>query len=205
MGFEDETQQFIRSQHLHAEVIHQVELVWESRLSPDVLGSASVYDQKTSGLIREGFDPATQYRQFQNLDQVAARGVELQLDLRRGDGIWSYASYSRQKTTQQGKAMLNSPRNMVKAGLSTPSSEKLQGALELQYESARKTLAGTDTDPALLANLTLSAALPLHARLSLTVKNLFDSSYAVPGGVDHVMNTIPQDGRTVLIRLRIGG
>jgi outer membrane receptor protein involved in Fe transport len=36
-----------------------------------------------------------------------------------------------------------------------------------------------------------------------TVRNLFDVDYAVPGGSQHVQDTIPQNGRTMRVGLRV--
>ena len=101
--------------------------------------------------------------------------------------------------------MANSPANLAKAGLSTPTSRPLQGALELIYESGRKTLAGRETPGVFLTNLTLSTALRSSMRLSLAVKNLLDTPYATPAGPAHLQDTIPQNGRTFLVRLHVGG
>jgi outer membrane receptor protein involved in Fe transport len=101
--------------------------------------------------------------------------------------------------------MVNSPENLASAGFSTPTSRPLQGAVELIYESGRKTFAGHDTTGMFLTNLSLSAALRPQLRLSIVVKNLLDESYATPGGPALIQDTVPQDGRTFLVRLKVGG
>jgi iron complex outermembrane receptor protein len=158
-----------------------------------------------TGLIKQQTDPVTGQTQFQNLNDVTSQGVEVQADYRRSDGLWSYASYSRQRALEDAKRMVNSPANLAKAGISTPTSRRLQGALELQYESGRKTFAGLETKSAILTNLTISTVLRPSMRLSATVKNLLNTNYATPGGLDHPEDTISQNGRTFLIRLRVGG
>jgi outer membrane receptor protein involved in Fe transport len=140
-----------------------------------------------------------------NLTDITSQGVELQADYRRSDGLWSYVSYSRQNTLHDGVKMVNSAANLAKAGISTPTSRTLQGALELMYETGRETFAGRETPGLFLTNLTLSTALRSSVRLSLAVKNLWNTRYTTPGGPLHPEDTIPQNGRTFLVRLHVGG
>ena len=82
--------------------------------------------------------------------------------------------------------------------------------LELRYESGRRTVYDTRTDPFLLANVTLTATPRVLQRspatepltLALRISNLFDASYATPGGVEHRQPAIIQDGRSVAAELR---
>lgn len=205
LGFEDASLNFIPSQNLKPEKIRQLELVWEGRLTPEVLLRVSPYKLHMTGLIKQQTDAVTGQTQYLNLSDVTSQGVEFQADYRRSDGLWSYVSYSRQNTLEDGVRMINSPANLAKAGFSTPTSRPFQGALDLIYESGRKTFAGHETPGVFLTDLTLSAALRSSLRLSVTVKNLLDAPYATPGGPAHLEDTIPQNGRTFLIRLHVGG
>lgn len=205
LGLVDEGQNFISNPNLQPEKIRQYEVVWEGRLTPEVLVSVSPYRLHMTGLIRQQTDALTTITQYQNLNDVVSQGVELKADYRRSDGLWSYASYSRQQAREDGIEMLNSAANLAKAGISTPTSLPLQGALELVYESGRKSLARSETDGVLLANLTFSAALRSSMRLSVTIRNLLNTRYATPGSPPQAEDTIPQNGRTFLLRLRVGG
>lgn len=99
--------------------------------------------------------------------------------------------------------MVNSPTSLAKAGISTPTSRPFQGALELIYESERKTYAGRETPGVFLTNLTLSTALWSSLRLSVAVKNLLNTQYETPAGLAFLQDTIPQNGRTFLLRLGV--
>jgi outer membrane receptor protein involved in Fe transport len=204
-GFEDASQNFVPSQNLQPEKLRQYEVVWEGRLTPEVLISVSPYRLHMTGLIKQQTNADTGISQYQNLSDVISKGVEVQADYRRSDGLWSYASYARQDARDVGLRMLNSPVNLAKAGISTPTSRTLQGALELGYESGRKTIAGNETSGVMLANVTLSAALHSSLRVSVTARNLMNTRYATPGGIAHPEDTIPQDGRTFILKLRLGG
>jgi outer membrane receptor protein involved in Fe transport len=204
LGFEDPASGFLENPKLKPEKIRQFELVWERRLTPEILLRVSPYRLTMTGLIRE-HQGDSGYTQFLNLSNVTSQGVELQADYRRSDGLWSYASYSRQDAREGGVWLINSPANLARAGISTPTSQRFQGALELSYESGRKTLGGNRTPGVALTNVTVSTALRTSLRLSATVKNLLNVRYATPGGPNHPEDTIPQNGRTFLVTLRAGG
>lgn len=205
LGFEDESQNFIPNPSLQPEKIRQLELVWEGRLTPEVLVRLSPYALHMTGLIKQQTSDVTGQTQNLNLTDVQSQGVELQVDYRRSDGLWSYASYSYQDSVERGFRMVNSAANLAKAGFSTPTSRPIQGGLELIYETGRTTFAGRETSGMFLTNLTLSRELRPSLRLSLAVKNLLNTEYATPGGPGHLQDTIQQNGRTFLLRLHVGG
>ena len=71
---------------------------------------------------------------------------------------------------------------------------------------------GTKTDAYFLMNMRLAIApaahgfgqvgrMSDHLQLSLTIRNLLDTDYAKPGGLEHLQPAIPQDGRNYLLRL----
>jgi outer membrane receptor protein involved in Fe transport len=203
LGFEDPGNGFLENPNLKPEKIHQLELVWEGRVTPEILLRVSPYRLQLTGLIRQ-HQSETGITQFLNLSNVTSQGVELQADYRRSDGLWSYVSYSHQDAREGGVRLINSPENLARAGISTPTSRRFQGALELLYEAGRKTLGGNQTPGVALTNVTLSTAVRTSLRLSATVRNLLNTNYATPGGPNHAEDTIPQNGRTFLVTLRVG-
>jgi outer membrane receptor protein involved in Fe transport len=205
LGYEDPAANFVPNQNLEPEKIRQLELAWEARLTSEVLVRVSPYRLHMTGLIKQQTNAITGQTQYLNLTDITSQGVELQADYRRSNGLWSSVSYSRQDTQQRGTRMVNSPANLAKAGISTPTSRSLQGSLELIYESGRMTFAGSETPGVFLTNLTVSTALRSSLRLSLAVKNLLNTAYATPGGPAHLQDTIPQNGRTFLLGLHLGG
>ena len=203
LGFQGTSRDLTPDQNLRPEKIRQLELVWEGRLTPEILLRVSPYRLHVTGLIRQNTDPVSGQTEFVNLSDVTSEGVELQADYRRSDGLWSYLSYSRQNALERGVRMVNSPTSLAKAGISTPTSRPFQGALELIYESERKTYAGRETPGVFLTNLTLSTALWSSLRLSVAVKNLLNTQYETPAGLAFLQDTIPQNGRTFLLRLGV--
>jgi iron complex outermembrane receptor protein len=195
---------FLLSEDLRPEQIRTLELVWERKLTSSVLVTSSIFDERVSDLIRLQPLPAGDV-QFQNRSEAHSRGFELQVDSRRNDGIWSYVSYSWQRAHELEERMVNSPLYMLKAGVSTPTSRRFYGGLEMQYEGQRLTYAGRETGASLLTNLNLGGALYRSFGVSVAVRNLFDVSYGTPGGVEHRQDILQQDGRSFTFSLKWTG
>jgi iron complex outermembrane receptor protein len=74
-------------------------------------------------------------------------------------------------------------------------------ALDAQYMSARRTLAGNIATGHTIANLSLFAPLTFGMfDLSATLYNIFGTGYADPVGSGFTQDTIRQDGRSVRVR-----
>ena len=77
--------------------------------------------------------------------------------------------------------------------------------MELQYETGRKTVYDTKTQPFLITNLNFRYQPKLHKHsdskdlfnigVYLQIRNLFDESYSLPGGLEHFQDALQQDGR----------
>lgn len=195
---------FLVSEGLLAEKIQTLELVWELKMTPSVLVTTSVFDETVTDLIRLQLLP-TEEVQFQNRSDARSRGFEIQVDSRRNDGIWSYASYSWQRALELDERMINSPLYMLKAGVSTPTSRRMYGGLEMQYEGRRLTYGGQETDAALLTNLNIGGSLYRSFGASVAIRNLFDVTYGTPVGVEHRQDILEQDGRSFTLMLKWTG
>lgn len=186
---------------LAPEHAHSLEAVVEHRLSADTFAVFSAYKIDVAGLIEAVVDPADSLVQYQNIGVANGQGVEIELNMRRKSGLWAYGSYSYQNVTDKGEWMSNSPYHLLKGGISTNPWARWHGGLELSYESGRRTLQDTVTDPAMLVHGTLSARIAAHTRLKLGVRNLFDIDYANAVGPEFRQAAIAQDGRTVSLSL----
>jgi len=198
---------------LRPETAQTVEAVWQQRLSTGLLGSVSLFHYNVRRLIDLTLDPVDSLFQYRNVGDAEAKGFEVELQGRLGTSGTGYASYSFQDAIDRrtGQWLTNSPRHMLKAGTTVDLTRWLGAGMDTRYESGRRTLAGTETDPAFISDLhfllparsATSRRGPIdRLELSLRINNLFDASYATPGGVEHRQAAIAQDGRTVSAELR---
>ena len=190
---------------LRAERIRTAELVWEQAFSRTVSGSASLYRYGMRGLIDQATDPADSLLQYQNAGRATARGLEVALQARLSPSLRGYASYALQHAHEadEHEVLSNSPARLAKGGLAFGLLAGWSGSTELRYESGRRTVAGTRTAPFVLADLSVHTTRFFdRLRVSASVRNLFGTSYALPGGYEHRQAAIVQDGRSVALRVR---
>lgn len=190
--------------NLQPEKIKTFEVIWEQRLTRDLLGSASVYSYRMRNLIDQCVDPSDDLIYFKNTGRVNASGLELELNARTKMGLSGYVNYVYQnaRDADTEEKLTNSPSHIFKLGLSNPVFWGFRLTTQAVYETHRITVYGTKTDPFLLANLNLSTE-PLldHVKLSLLIKNLLDVEYKTPGGYEHLQDAIPQDGRNIVVKV----
>ena len=186
---------------LEPERIETLELIAERLIGGGVQISAATFRNRLGALINQVSDPTDNYRLiFVNAGAIEAKGVELGLRVNRGHGTTGQVTYALQRTQDRktGIELTNSPRHMAKIELLTPLNfSGVTAGVDAQYVSGRRTLAGSVAAGQVLTNLSLLAPLAFRRfDLSATVYNLFAIKYGVPGGSEHLQNTIPQDGRS---------
>jgi iron complex outermembrane receptor protein len=191
---------------LKPEKIKTYELVYEQYLSDTFRTTLAGYYYKISDLISQSEipdpdDPLNNtVTQYDNISMVRTSGVEAELESKRPSGFDGRVSYSFQKSTDvaTGEVLTNSPKHLAKANLVIPVlPSKVFAGIEEQYVSMRKTETGGEDPGFWTTNLTLSARhFAGTLELSLSVYNLFDKEYGDPVSVDHVQETIEQDGRS---------
>jgi outer membrane receptor protein involved in Fe transport len=184
--------------NLHEESVRTFEVVGEHRISSNVMLTTSVYDTAINDVLRWNVEEIVE-----NGGKIASRGLELQVDHRREDGLWTYVSYSLARAVEDDERMANSPLHLLKAGVSTSTSRRIQGALDVRWESDRRTLAGQSAGPGWLTDLHMAASLTSHVTAAVTIRNVFDVKYGYPGGTEHRQDILPQDGRTFLFTLTV--
>jgi iron complex outermembrane receptor protein len=189
---------------LDSEEIQTVELVLDQQLTAHLRGVASVYSNEIENLIALTTDPEDDLLVFENLDEVEARGAEIELD-GSWEGGWAGAlSYSHQRAEDRatGERLVNFPTHMVKFNLIAPlAGEDFTAGLQMLYESGRGTIGGDETDDNLITNLTLfSEKWTDWLKLSIGFYNIFDEEYAHPASEEHEQDQIPQDGRTFRVK-----
>ena len=185
---------------LRPETIASYELVGERQLARGLRSSVSVYHFDAERLIGLTTDPADSLLVFDNLTRVRSTGVELGVEGSFG-GASAQASYAFQHVrdaTADG-APVNSPAHVGRVGVSLPFfGDRARVSTEARFLSERRTVADNQVPAYAIVNLTLLAQ-PIHGGLELvtSVYNLFDHSYADPGGEELVQDRVVQDGRVV--------
>ena len=155
-------------------------------------------------LVTLGIDPVSGLSQYQSGGPTQARGIELS-----GDKTWQGDTRLRGSvafqhvTDAQDLRQPNSPSVLGKLNLSTPLPVAgLRLGYELRYDSARRTLNGSELGGEVLSNVTLGTqSLARGLALSMSIYNLFDKRYAQPGSRTNWQNSLEQDGRSVGIKL----
>jgi iron complex outermembrane receptor protein len=190
---------------LKPENIKTYELVFEQGLNDHIGFIASGFYYKIDDLIDQQKDLADDLFVYRNLDQVTARGVELELDGKFSGGLRGRVSYSFQKTEDEatGAELSNSPQHLAKLNLIVPLwKDKLFSGFEVQYSSKARTLADNLAPGYWTANVTLfSQRIVKNLEFSASVYNLFDTKYYYPGALEHLQDKIQQDGRTFRVKL----
>ncbi|GFE83922.1 hypothetical protein GCM10011487_59220 [Steroidobacter agaridevorans] len=184
---------------LRPETIDTYELVYEHYFNSTYRLSLSGYQYQIDGLITlaetESGEPY-----YDNLEDVHARGVELELEGSYDNGTVLRGSWSvqRAKDTATGLELTNSPRQLGKLSASTPIlNSKVFANLELQYNSETVTLARTHSPSYWITNFTLNS----HDRwskveLTAGIYNAFDEERLFPGSEEHAQTLLQQQGRT---------
>jgi iron complex outermembrane receptor protein len=196
---------------LKPEKIKTYELVYEQYVGDHFRMTASGYYYKISGLIESvETTPGSDITIYRNVDDVDAKGFELEMETKWANGLTGRFSYTLQWTEnkQTGGRLTNSPEHLSKFNLTVPlMKEKIFGGVEELYTSRRKTLAGDYAGGFFITNLTLfSQNIVKRLELSASVYNLFDKKYSDPGleGPDpdySVLDTIQQDGRSFRVKV----
>jgi iron complex outermembrane receptor protein len=191
---------------LNPETIRTTEVVLERFLNERVLLTGAAYWYQIEDLISQTLDPSDGLLVFENVSEVRARGLEMEIEGRLAKGLrarFSWATqWSRDETT--GAALTNSPRNLGKLQLAVPSwGGRLTTGIEMLYVSDRDTLQDHNAAAHLLMNLTVTGRLR-DGRMEIqgSIYNLPGIDYADPGSGEHLQDTIPQNDRNYRVVLR---
>ena len=199
--YEDPLTPWKKNADLHPETIRTTELVLEQRVSPEVFVVGSVFRVGASDLIDQQIDPADSVGWYRNLGSIKSSGGEMSVVLRKDNGFWGHLGISAQRAMDGHDPISNSPRIMLKGGLSNSLASSWHGGVEAIYESSRLTRDGATTAGFLLVNSTITRSIGAGMRLGLTIRNLLNTHYSTPVGPELLPQAIVQDGRTLTLKL----
>ena len=193
---------------LQPELIGTHEFVWERYVNDWLRTSTSAYWYEANRLITLIPDASTFLgSSYVNHEEVRARGLEFEAQMRLSGGAQAIVSYALQNTEDIDEDPLprlpNSPRHMAQArltarGLSPRSSVSVDG----QYLSSRETLTGAMVSAATTFDVTMVQPLGHSWEIFGGVRNIFDNQYADPVSSVHLQDSVSQNGRTARIGLR---
>lgn len=190
--------------NLRPENITTYEFVWERALGKFSRVVTSVFRFDLDDIVTQISAPDG-LPQFQNAGAVRSQGIEVAMESRFQNGLTGYMGFGVQRAEDRdtGDVISNSSRSLATAGVSIPVfSRKAHITPEWQYLSSRKTLSGESAGVSALTNLTIATGSFQHGfTAALSVYNLFDRKVYTPGGAELTQDRIPQDGRTVRLRL----
>lgn len=190
---------------LDPETIDTFEVALEQDLWKGIHLTATGFHYQCKDMIQFLQDPADGLLYFDNVSKVNTTGGEVEVEARLEGGYQGRLSYSYQKAEddETGEWIANSPKHLAKLAAVIPLlPEKLFLDFELQYVGERRSVAGDTIDDYLLANLTIfSREILKGLELSASIYNLFDQEYYDPGGLEHTMDQIEQDGTTFRVKL----
>jgi outer membrane receptor for ferrienterochelin and colicins len=196
---------YVLNPDLRPETMKSVEAVWEQQAGQHVKFSGAVFRNYLRDLISLQDADVPGLLIFRNVDRVQATGAELEMAAQYAHGLGGSLSYSytdaRNQTSKQ--LLVNSPQHIGKLSLTVPLfRERLFTALDGQYASSRRTLAGSKTHPYPIFNITLfGRAIGRRMDLSTSVYNLLNRSYFTPGSDDLKQDALQQDGRSFRVKL----
>lgn len=187
---------------LDAEQVSSGEIVWEQTFRSSVRATMSAFRYSVGGLIEQRSGDADDLF-FANGQGMRGKGIEFDLESRFDSGIVASVSHSVTEVTDSvsGEPVSNSPRHLSKMGLQLPLGPMML-AVEGAYVGSRLTIGGERLSGYFVPNVTLSTPLRRFS-LQLGVYNALDSRYADPGAEEHAQQSIPQNGRVALARLKI--
>jgi iron complex outermembrane receptor protein len=186
------------NRNLRSERIRTAEAIVEQEVVDGVFSALSLYSFAMRDLIDPTEDPNDGMYLYENVSKVQAAGIEFETRTvsRKGVNIHFNYAYQSAKDAESDIKLTNSPAHLMKSGAIFPFRNTLFLAVEVFYESARKTVYNTETSAYVLTNVNLSTKLLSdHFRPSLRIGNVLDINYSTPGGFEHLQAAIPQNGR----------
>ena len=194
---------------LEPERVGTAELSLERRFSPRVRGQVAMYRVDVTDMIALITDPADSLLVYQNRSKTSATGIEAEVaaTLPGGGEVRAAWAFQRPRDEDLDATPAGAPKVLGRIGVTLPMVHALmRAAVEARYVGARPIRGGGEAPAATIANLSLFLH-PLGANgpeATATVYNLFDHEWGEPGGEEHLQATLPQDGRSFRVGLRIG-
>jgi iron complex outermembrane receptor protein len=193
----------LEESYLKPETIRSYEVVFEHYFNSHWKASSSIFRNELGNVINSSTLANSQFA-YVNEGSATVDGASIELEGKWQNGLLLRSSFTRQEAfeVESNRWLVNSPKNVFKTQIAVPLwKEKLFGGLEVLYSSERLTLRENKTPAVWLLNFTLfSKEIAPGLDVSASIYNLLDQRYAFPSGVEHVQDSIAQDGRTFQVK-----
>ncbi|MGZ2371674.1 TonB-dependent receptor plug domain-containing protein [Ancylomarina sp. YFZ004] len=192
--------------NIDPERIRTTEVVWEYNPLNNLFISTALYQYKMRKLIDQTLDEEDGLVYFQNIGRVSGKGLEFEIKYKPQNKTTLFVNGALQKSIDSNSKtkLTNSPKLLLKAGVIQSVTDLFTISPECFFESKRKTIYKTSTDPFFLANLNIrSKMLFNHVMVNFKIRNIFDTEYAYPGGYEHAQHSIIQNGRNFSFGLKV--
>jgi len=188
---------------LRPETIDSHNVSLERALTPNLRAVAEVFYNQLDKLIDGRMDSASGLTQYVNVNSVTGKGIEAEIEARRGGwrGLLSY-TFQDSRSAQTRAALVNLPRHVAKLHLEAPLWSRLLTGAEVLYESSQTTYVGSRVGELVKANVTVSTRKPIFGLdLSASAYNLLDRRNYDPGNLSLPEERVPEYGREFRIKL----
>jgi outer membrane receptor protein involved in Fe transport len=193
---------YMDNPELKPETIHTYELVLEQDLTSAARMTFSGFHYEIRDLIDQQVRPDGSL-QYRNVSRVRSEGAEIGIEVDWPGLLKGHFDYSYQDTRDErtGQWLANSPRHLLKAGVTAPLyREIIHVGAQCRYMGDRLDREGNDVGGGTVTDIHLTADFR-KLRLSAGAYNIFDVDGADPVSVDHAQKTIQQNGRNYWFKL----
>jgi outer membrane receptor for ferrienterochelin and colicins len=189
---------------LDSERAYTCEVVHEADLGRTTRATVSAFYYKLRGMIEE-LELAGGCLTSVNSGTYRSRGLEAEVHGVAAGGVRWFLSYALTDTRNRdtGSRLAASPGNLAVGRVVVPVfGPRVSLGVAAQYVGRRLTKSGVDLEPVLITNATLYLR-QVAPGLSLSVagKNIFDEDHLEPAGPEHVQESLPQAGRSVVAKV----
>ena len=196
--------------NLKPEINKTHEFIWEQKFGKTIFTTLNIYYYSLYDLIDKVYvnDLASQ---FKNVDRVHSYGTEIGAfaKITSDFSCFLFAGYQNSWDPKTDEKLSNSPEFLLKSGFSYKLFEKLFVSTELFFETERKTIINTFSEPFILCNFNInykpnfSMFFISNFELGLKISNVFDDKHPLPAGFEHKQVLIEQYGRRFLMNFLI--
>ena len=138
---------------------------------------------------------------FTNFGGVSTKGMEVSGTIPLSRSLTTEVGYTFQhaRTRSTDEEIPNSPEHLAFLRLKTRLQQHAWLGTEVRYVGERYSAGMVPVNAVALVNATLSGTLDEQWRWGVSVKNLLDTDYEHPASGEHLQNSIPQNGRNVMV------